>query len=75
MEQLNTKQHPVSYQSASSTHCTDNALTKLAMERAGKEFAAIPFEYDREWLLRSIEDTEFFGKVKVTLMMGIYNNP
>jgi hypothetical protein len=52
-----------------------NDLDAIAIERIGKKFVDIPEEPDRVRLLRSIEETPFFSKMKLTMMMGIYNNP
>ncbi|QHJ11945.1 hypothetical protein FX988_02181 [Paraglaciecola mesophila] len=52
-----------------------NALDRLAMSKKGAPFLAITEESEREALLRTIEETAFFSKMKFTLMLGIYNNP
>ena len=50
-------------------------LDELAMTRIGKKFIDIPEESERARLFRSIEETPFFSKMKLTMMLGIYNNP
>ena len=51
------------------------ALDKRAVDKFGIPFLGISQESDREDLLRSIQETAFFSKMKLTLMLGIYNNP
>lgn len=50
------------------------ALDVAARERFGKPYAEIAREADRVTLLRTIEDTPFFQKVRGELITGIYNN-
>ncbi|MFW1677057.1 Twin-arginine translocation pathway signal [Pontibacter sp. JAM-7] len=50
-------------------------LDKVAMDKFGKKYAAIAKETDRVAVLKTIESSPFFQKIKGALMMGIYNNP
>ncbi|WP_062015613.1 gluconate 2-dehydrogenase subunit 3 family protein [Aureimonas sp. AU4] len=49
------------------------ALNKSATERHGMPYAKIPAEADRVALLREIEQTPFFQKVRGNLVVGLYN--
>ncbi|WP_354673933.1 gluconate 2-dehydrogenase subunit 3 family protein [Cupriavidus alkaliphilus] len=50
------------------------ALDAAARERFGKPYAEIAREADRVTLLRTIEETPFFQKVRGELVTGLYNN-
>ena len=65
---------------------TDNELAKLltegveeldtrAQSRFGRSFLEIEQEPERVEILRDIEASAFFQKIKGAVMMGIYNNP
>lgn len=43
-------------------------------KRLGKDFALVDYEPDRVRLMRSIEASPFFTKLRTQLMFGIYNN-
>ncbi len=49
-------------------------LDKLAYDAHGKSYVGITWEDDRASLLRLVEDTEFFQKVRNTLVVALYNN-
>ncbi len=50
-------------------------LDTRAQSRFGRSFVDVDQESDRVKILRDIETSAFFQKVKGALMMGIYNNP
>lgn len=49
-------------------------LNALAKKRFAKKYAEIPKEADRVALLKAIESSPFFQKVKGDLVTGLYNN-
>jgi hypothetical protein len=49
-------------------------LDALAKKRHGKKYVEIPKETDRVTLLKSIESSPFFQKIKGDLVTGLYNN-
>ncbi len=49
-------------------------LDKLARDAHSKSYVEIVREDDRTSLLRLIQHTEFFQKVRNTLVVGLYNN-
>lgn len=49
-------------------------LETLSADRYGTNYLSIQSETDRVKILQSIESTDFFQKIKGSLMMGIYNN-
>lgn len=49
-------------------------LDKRAQGAKGSGYAAIPAEEDRVVLLKEIEATPFFQKIRGSLVTGIYNN-
>lgn len=49
------------------------ALNRAAAERHGMPYARIESEADRVALLKEIEDTPFFQKVRGNLVVGLYN--
>jgi hypothetical protein len=51
------------------------ALDRSAKARFGTDYLTVNEEADRVELLRTMESSAFFQKVKGALMMGIYNNP
>jgi hypothetical protein len=50
------------------------ALDEQAKNRFGKVYLEVASEADRVTVLKALEDTAFFQKIKGDLMMGIYNN-
>jgi hypothetical protein len=50
------------------------ALDAQAQQGFGKAYLDIASEADRTTILKALEDTAFFQKIKGDLMMGIYNN-
>jgi hypothetical protein len=50
------------------------ALDTQANRHFGKPYLEITREADRVTLLKALEDTPFFQKIRGDLMMGIYNN-
>lgn len=50
-------------------------LDRRARAAHGSDYAGIESGAERETLLRKIQHTPFFAKVKGNLMIGIYNNP
>lgn len=52
-----------------------SALDQEAKAQFGKAYIDIPNEADRVSVLKAIESSPFFQKIKGDLMMGIYNNP
>ncbi|QTF90939.1 gluconate 2-dehydrogenase subunit 3 family protein [Halomonas sp. BM-2019] len=50
-------------------------LDRRARAAHGSAYAGIANDAEREALLREIQHTPFFAKVKSNLLMGIYNNP
>lgn len=50
-------------------------LDRLSKESFGKSYRKISKEVDRVKILKMMEDTPFFQRIKGDLMMGIYNNP
>lgn len=51
-----------------------NQLDKLSVDQYGMAYLAVKKESDRVVILKTLESTAFFQKVKGALMMGIYNN-
>ena len=49
-------------------------LDKLSVDQYGMTYLAVKKESDRAVILKSLESTPFFQKIKGDLMMGIYNN-
>lgn len=49
-------------------------LDKLSVDQYGMAYLAVKKESDRAMILKTIESTAFFQKIKGALMMGIYNN-
>jgi hypothetical protein len=49
-------------------------LDEQAKKRFGKVYLEVATEADRVTILKALEDTAFFQKIKGDLMMGIYNN-
>lgn len=49
------------------------SLNQAAAEAHGRPYAEIESEEDRVALLRAIEDTAFFQKVRGNLVVGLYN--
>tara|TARA_R110002050_G_scaffold219867_3_gene355746 strand:- start:96 stop:626 length:531 start_codon:yes stop_codon:yes gene_type:complete len=49
-------------------------LDQLSVEKLGQPFAKVGYEPDRIRILRSIEDSPFFIKVRTALMFGLYDN-
>ncbi|MGH1432602.1 MAG: twin-arginine translocation signal domain-containing protein [Neptuniibacter sp.] len=50
-------------------------LDKLAVDQHGVTYLKVKKESDRALILKTIESTGFFQKIKGALLMGIYNNP
>jgi len=50
-------------------------LDRRSKARFGKSYLKLQQETDRVDILREMESSDFFQKVKGALMMGIYNNP
>mgnify|MGYP000244667140 CR=1 FL=1 len=50
-------------------------LDKTSVEKYGVAFTQIKSEQERVVVLKMLEPTPFFQKIKGALMMGIYNNP
>ncbi|MFY0675812.1 MAG: twin-arginine translocation signal domain-containing protein [Neptuniibacter sp.] len=50
-------------------------LDKLSVDQHGVAYLKVKRESDRALILKTIENTEFFQKIKGALLMGIYNNP
>ena len=49
------------------------SLNQAAADRFGKPYAKVESEADRVELLKSMEDTAFFQKVRGNLVVGLYN--
>jgi hypothetical protein len=49
-------------------------LNELALARYKLPYSAVAWEEQRVTLLREIEQTEFFGKVRGDLLVSLYNN-
>lgn len=52
-----------------------DSLNAAAKNQHGVAYAQVKWEVDRASLLRSIEDSAFFQRVRSSLVTGIYNNP
>lgn len=50
-------------------------LDKLSVDQYGIAYLKVKKEADRAVILKTIESTGFFQKIKGGLLMGIYNNP
>ncbi|MFT5235574.1 MAG: hypothetical protein ACI90A_000937 [Shewanella sp.] len=50
-------------------------LDEQSIAKLGSPFLQISYEPDRVRLLRSIEETTFFIKIRTALMFGLYDNP
>jgi hypothetical protein len=51
------------------------ALDKAANAKFGKPYAAITAETDRVTVLKSIESTPFFARVRAEMITALYNQP
>lgn len=51
------------------------SLNKISVEKFSVQFIDIKTEKQRHTVLKALESTPFFQKIKGDLMMGIYNNP
>lgn len=50
-------------------------LDRRALKQFGRPYMEISHESERVQILRAIEDSDFFQRIRGDLMMGIYNNP